>query len=208
MNNLRHALYTAIILLGVFATVTYTACKADKCKDITCLNGGSCSDGICACPDGYTGNLCETKLSCEGVVCLNDGECKSGKCACTGGYWGDSCQHEYRARFYKTYIGDGTDDAGNTYPGFKARFSKDGDDKRSMMMEAWEDRFNDTLRLRIQLESTGNYEVVPATGKDSVWYYTGSGILSDDKASLELHASGRIPPYMQVTMTFPAMVAQ
>ncbi|HEY9176404.1 MAG TPA: calcium-binding EGF-like domain-containing protein, partial [Flavipsychrobacter sp.] len=192
MNNLKNALYTTIILLAIFATVTYTACKPDNCKNITCLNGGSCSDGKCACPDGYTGSICETKLSCEGVVCLNDGVCKSGKCACTGGYWGDSCQYEYRARFYKTYRGDGTNDTGHTYTGYHARFSKDGDDKSSMLLETWEDKSENTLRFKIQLESTGHYELLPGTAVDSLWYYSGSGILSDDKASLVLHANKRV----------------
>ena len=33
----------------------------------TCLNGGSCWDGVCVCPSGYTGTNCETKISCESI---------------------------------------------------------------------------------------------------------------------------------------------
>jgi len=31
------------------------------CDSVFCLNGGSCYDGNCICPDGYEGTTCETK---------------------------------------------------------------------------------------------------------------------------------------------------
>ena len=32
---------------------------ADKCKDMACQNEGTCADGVCQCPDGYSGDLCD-----------------------------------------------------------------------------------------------------------------------------------------------------
>ena len=32
----------------------------DPCADVVCQNGGSCVDGTCICPEGYTGPNCET----------------------------------------------------------------------------------------------------------------------------------------------------
>lgn len=57
-------LFTAIITTVIFSTVLYTSCATDKCKDVSCLNGGTCSDGVCKCPSGYTGSNCE-KRTCE-----------------------------------------------------------------------------------------------------------------------------------------------
>jgi hypothetical protein len=49
------------IIFGLLAltAVTFTSCK-DECKDITCENGGTCTEGICECPSGYEGTNCET----------------------------------------------------------------------------------------------------------------------------------------------------
>ncbi len=40
------------------ATVNITVVAPDPCKNITCLNGGTCANGICNCPIGYTGSDC------------------------------------------------------------------------------------------------------------------------------------------------------
>lgn len=47
----------------------------DLCEDITCLNGGSCEDGECICPDRYQGENCEeekipTKVRSNAVTAL------------------------------------------------------------------------------------------------------------------------------------------
>ncbi|MFL2580375.1 MAG: calcium-binding EGF-like domain-containing protein [Schleiferiaceae bacterium] len=44
-------------LLG---TIFLTAC-VDPCVDKICLNGGSCLDGSCVCPDFYEGDDCGTE---------------------------------------------------------------------------------------------------------------------------------------------------
>jgi hypothetical protein len=62
-------LLTAIMTLVVFSTVLYTSCTksedtVDKCDNVICKNGGTCVNGICNCPTGYTGTNCE-KRTCE-----------------------------------------------------------------------------------------------------------------------------------------------
>ena len=42
------------------AALSFTSCK-DECKDVTCANGGTCDAGVCSCPSGYEGDLCETE---------------------------------------------------------------------------------------------------------------------------------------------------
>ena len=45
-------------LLILAISLCVFSCSSDPCEDITCLNGGSCDDGSCACPDGWTGADC------------------------------------------------------------------------------------------------------------------------------------------------------
>jgi len=64
------------LLVSVFWTVTVTSCKEDKCESQYCLNGGACNPetGNCQCPQGYTGDNCQTKLTNPGYDCQN-GSC-------------------------------------------------------------------------------------------------------------------------------------
>jgi len=57
--KLRPILLAAFLILGITATVTYTACQKDHCNNVACLNGGSCDGGNCVCPVGFEGNRCE-----------------------------------------------------------------------------------------------------------------------------------------------------
>ncbi len=46
-------------LIGAFtvAMMLFTGCE-DACKDVTCLNGATCLEGICQCTAGYEGTDC------------------------------------------------------------------------------------------------------------------------------------------------------
>lgn len=59
-NTFRSVAFSALLALGAFSAVTYTACTKDECKDVTCANGGTCSGGNCSCPVGYEGTTCQT----------------------------------------------------------------------------------------------------------------------------------------------------
>lgn len=43
-----------IILMGLFSS-------CDKCKDVDCMNGGTCDAGDCECATYYTGDKCESE---------------------------------------------------------------------------------------------------------------------------------------------------
>jgi hypothetical protein len=97
MKALRNTLITALITLGLFSTVTYLACKKDRCNNVACLNGGSCDDGSCTCPTGFEGNRCQTPSRDKFIANFNGAD------SCTvKGFAG------YHIRFLKPVSGNKT----------------------------------------------------------------------------------------------------
>ena len=64
----------AIIMLSLIAITGLQSC-ADKCDSVYCSNGGTCDEGICDCPTGYSGPLCETQDPCNYVQWTGTGTC-------------------------------------------------------------------------------------------------------------------------------------
>lgn len=60
MKSIRNIALSAFLTLGVFTTATLVSCDPDPCKDVTCVNGGTCVSGTCNCPTGYEGATCAT----------------------------------------------------------------------------------------------------------------------------------------------------
>ncbi len=52
-------------LMTISMLTLMPSCKKDKCKDVTCQNGGTCNeeDGSCICATGYEGANCETAMA-------------------------------------------------------------------------------------------------------------------------------------------------
>ncbi len=68
----------AILILGMF--LFFAACEdeetnqPDPCAAITCQNGGTCNNGTCACPSGFSGTNCEINNNtntCTGDFYIN-----------------------------------------------------------------------------------------------------------------------------------------
>ncbi len=59
--------FSALLLAFSMAT---SSCKKDPCKDSYCLNGGACIDGDCKCPEGFSGEHCQTEVSGPGNTIL------------------------------------------------------------------------------------------------------------------------------------------
>ncbi len=78
-------LFFLALLLGLFI-----GCKPDSCEDVEC-GPGDCVEGICDCPDGFSGVNCEIEL-CFGLACIN-GDCdpQTENCNCHPNYYGESC---------------------------------------------------------------------------------------------------------------------
>lgn len=104
MKLAQTLLLTLFITLTAFTVVTYTACKKDPCRDVSCLNGGTCNDGVCKCKANYAGPRCEKDL-CAKLNCLNEGACVGGQCQCAPGFEGDSCQVRISDKFAGEWAG-------------------------------------------------------------------------------------------------------
>ena len=56
---------TRFAILALAMSTTLISCKKDDpdpCENVTCLNGGTCSDGNCSCATGYEGSTCGTEV--------------------------------------------------------------------------------------------------------------------------------------------------
>lgn len=112
-------LFFLALSLGLFI-----GCEPDPnlCEDVEC-GPGDCFEGICKCPDGFSGVNCEIE-ECFGVGCVNgdcdpqtetcncypnyygegcdilcvNGEFANGNCNCSDGYEGIACETESRCR--------------------------------------------------------------------------------------------------------------
>ncbi len=75
--------------LSILLFMFLFAYACDPCKDVTCLNGGTCNEGDCVCPTNYTGSSCEIDM-CASVNCVH-GTCVAGLCQCNAGWTGALC---------------------------------------------------------------------------------------------------------------------
>lgn len=81
------------LLFCLFLLVGFSSCeKEDPCQNVTCINGGTCVNGACNCPSGYSGSDCSIPPDpCAGITCLNGGNCINGTCNCPTGFGGSDC---------------------------------------------------------------------------------------------------------------------
>lgn len=88
-------LMICILILGTI--ISFTSCEIEEnlCEAVTCQNDGVCNNGLCDCPDGFSGTFCEiVEDPCVNITCQNDGVCIDGTCDCPDGYSGTFCEIE------------------------------------------------------------------------------------------------------------------
>ncbi len=97
----RKIVYYVMVILSITILGTLHSCKIDHCATIVCQHGGSCDNGLCDCPDGYSGVFCEKLLTCNYVQWTGTGTCSdvgyypvSNTSCCPSGspyYFGSGC---------------------------------------------------------------------------------------------------------------------
>ena len=97
------------------------------CSNVTCQNGGTCTDGVCSCPTGYDGTNCELVTCALADVCYVNSTCEADPttgaalCVCNAGWEGDTCGVKTCDRLVGTYASTGEvcinqDGVSTTYP--------------------------------------------------------------------------------------------
>lgn len=71
MNKIKNIAFSALLAIGTFGIVTFTACTKDECKDVVCQNGGTCVSGACSCATGYEGTNCEKETRAKFIKTWN-----------------------------------------------------------------------------------------------------------------------------------------
>ena len=84
---MRVLVYIALLC----SSIIFVSC--DACRKVECENGGTCVEGICDCPEGYSGTTCNVEDLCvtQNVVCENGHNCITGTCDCKQPYYGELC---------------------------------------------------------------------------------------------------------------------
>lgn len=54
---------TLLAAIAFSTAMFFNGCTEDACKDVTCLNGGTCVDGTCQCATGFEGADCSIKTA-------------------------------------------------------------------------------------------------------------------------------------------------
>ncbi|XP_038065532.1 fibroblast growth factor receptor-like isoform X3 [Patiria miniata] len=126
-----------IILWFFMLFVAVPSVRAQSCMTDTCMNGGTCMDGmggvVCTCAMGWTGQNCEDAMpdACSNTPCQNNGSCMPVmgmmmyECMCAAGFSGRDCEMDACGNPNRCHNG-GTcmrEDSGNMYecicpPGF------------------------------------------------------------------------------------------
>ena len=61
MKNFKITNVLTMVAMVFTLMVTQNSCT-DPCKDVTCLNAGTCNEGTCECATGYEGDDCGTAV--------------------------------------------------------------------------------------------------------------------------------------------------
>lgn len=175
MQKIHSILLTTLLVFSFFSLTTYTSCKEDKCKNITCLNGGGCAEGVCVCPTGYSGTLCQNAPApdpCANVICQNGGTCDDGTCTCPNGYEGTNCQTLSREKFIGVFTGTEQCTIGNDT--YSITVIPHSDNTKFTMANL----YNSGYTAICTVTGTNTFTL---TGNDGNISYTGSGSISGNQ---------------------------
>lgn len=67
MKNWKSFLIAVLGFFTLSGMVFFSSCEKDPCLELSCQNGGNCSDGYCQCPTGYEGTECDITFASKFV---------------------------------------------------------------------------------------------------------------------------------------------
>lgn len=146
-----------------------------------------------------------SKDECEDVVCQNGGTCNDGNCACPVLFEGTRCETEVRAKYNgNTYQGDGTDNAGGTYTGWRAKFTSLGTDASAMTLDLTNNNNVSFASLTIKLNSKTTFNIDPKIdGSETI---SGNGTINETTATVVVNIKNTATGVTTLILTFPNMV--
>ena len=115
MKKIKIILSTISVVILLFSVILFTACNKGKtkyndttlirpCDNVICLNGGTCKDGLCYCPQGFEGTKCATRWSDKFVGNYTADDA----CDTSSGYYGciinPDAGYAYNKKKYYTYL--------------------------------------------------------------------------------------------------------
>lgn len=180
MKSLKLVLVSSVLALGTISAVVYSSCSKDKCKDVTCQHGGTCSGGTCTCPTG-TGDAASECATIYEAAFVNT-------------YKGDGTDN-------------GTPP--NSYPGFRFAFSIPGSstDYVTMNVSITDNTGASvgvpilTITLSNFTTSSASFTITSATSAGLT--FTGTGTLTATTATMSLKQSETGVP--DLTISFPVL---
>jgi hypothetical protein len=63
LKHIRIIGYSCLAFVAIAVTIFASGCTGNPCNDVVCRNNGTCREGACACPSGYEGRFCQSRLS-------------------------------------------------------------------------------------------------------------------------------------------------
>jgi hypothetical protein len=130
-------------------------------------------------------------LSVSALSAVTLTSCNKDDETCTVGLSGKDCKTEVRSSYYNSYKGNGSDNDGNTYTGWTAKFSALGTDPTKMNLQLLNDKLASINALTVTLSTNTAFNIDQKVSGDITT--TGTGTISESSCSLtitEKDASG------------------
>ena len=168
-----------LIAVSAYCAIVYTSCTKDACKTVVCLNGGTCSSGVCTCDTsgGIGGTNCQTVYR-----------------ELYGGQGGMGQSYVGGATITYPSLDTAQRDSGyanRTDANDSLTFSYGSDSTYRIMHLVWSDNGTDELSASITLVTNttagSTFSVTPTSGgPNGAYTFSGGGTVSTIGASLNL----------------------
>jgi hypothetical protein len=153
--------------------------------------------------------LSTTALAAFGIFALTSlGSCNKKEQTCQPLYYGPNCEGQKRTSFVGTYVGNGTDNNGNTYTGWQYKFTAPGTNASHMTMVI--SRGGGIMPIELGITLLTDSTFVIENNATQTHQYAGKGtmnvgIVSINWQDISTPAGG---PNTTISYTFPNLVIQ